>query len=113
MQQKTYDFLVNMRVPMLTFGGELMGEAIELVMDELKVHQFISLSEIESSLAEKFCCSVGAADRRLRRAMVMTEFRAGEYPNPELEKLRIEYHVDCWSAKKFIYAAARSLMKDE
>lgn len=98
---------------MLTFGGELAGEAVELVMDELRVHRFISLTDIESMLADEFCCSVGAADRRLRRAMDMTEFRAGEYPNPELEKLRIEYHIDKWSVKKFLYAAARSLMKDE
>lgn len=90
-----------------------MGEAIELVMDELGVHRFISLSEIESTLAEKFQCSVGAADRRLRRAMEMTEFRAGEYPNPELEKLRVQYHVETWTVKRFIYAAARRLMSDE
>ena len=88
-----------------------MGEAIDIAMDELSVHSFISLADIESMLADRFSCSPGAADRR--RAMEMTEFRAGEFPNPELEKLRIEYHIDCWSAKKFIYAAVRSLMKDE
>lgn len=113
MQQKTYDFLVQMQVPMLTFGGELMGAAVELTIEELRHHRFVSLTDIESMLADRFHCSPGAADRRLRRAMNMTEFRAGEYPNPELEKLRVQYRVDVWSVKKFIYAAARSLMKNE
>lgn len=113
MNQRTHDFLTNLRVPMLTFGGELMGDAVELTMEDLRHHQFISLAEIEYTLADKFHCSPGAADRRLRRAMVITEFRAGEYPNPELEKLRVQYRVDTWSVKKFIYAAARSLMKNE
>lgn len=113
MQQKTYDFLVQMRVPMLTFGGELMGDAVELTMEDLRHHQFISLADIESELADKLHCSPGAADRRLRRAMEMTEFRCGEYPNSELEKLRVEYHIETWSVKKFIYAVARSLMENE
>ena len=43
----------------------------------------------------------------------MMEFRAGEYPNPELEKLRVEYRVNTWSVKKFLYAAARRLMSYE
>ena len=113
MQQRTYDFLVGLRVPMLTFGGELMGDAVELMMEDLRHHQFISLADIESELADKFHCSPGAADRRLRRAMEMTEFRCGEYPNPELEKLRVEYHIETWSVKKFIYAVARSLIENE
>ena len=111
MTQRTYDFLVGLRVPMLTFGGELMGDAVELTMEDLRHHQFISLADIENELADKFHCSPGAADRRLRRAMEMTEFRCGEYPNPELEKLRVEYHIETWSVKKFIYAVARELMK--
>ena len=113
MQQKTYDFLIQMRVPVITFGGELIGEAIEIVMDELAHHQFVSLSDIECELADKFSCSPGSADRRLRRAMEMTEFRAGEYPNPELEKLRVEFRIDTWSVKKFLYAAARRLTSYE
>lgn len=113
MQQRTYDFLVQMQVPVITFGGELMGEAIEVVMKELQARQFVSLTDIEQSLADTFNCSAGSVDRRLRRAMEMTEFRAGEYPNPELEKLRIEYRIDSWSIKKFIYASARRLMKNE
>lgn len=113
MQQKTYDFLIQMRVPVITFGGELMGEAIEIVMNELAHHQFVSLSDIECELADKFSCSPGSADRRLRRAMEMTEFRAGEYLNPELEKLRVEFRIDTWSVKKFLYAAARRLTSYE
>ena len=113
MQQRTYDFLIQMRVPVITFGGELMGEAIEIVMNELAHHQFVSLSDIECELADKFSCSPGSADRRLRRAMEMTEFRAGEYPNPELEKLRVEFRIVTWSVKKFLYAAARRLMSYE
>lgn len=111
MQQKTYDFLVKLRVPMLTLGGELLGEAIEIVMDEMSVHSFVTLAEIESMLADRFNCTPEAADRRLRRAMDTAEFRAGKYPNPELEKLRVEYRVDTWTVKKLIYAVARSLMK--
>lgn len=113
MQQKTYDFLVHLRVPMLSFGGDLMGDAVEIAIRKLQTHEFISLAEIECALANKFHCSPGAADRRLRRAIEVTEFRSGEYPNPELEKLRVQYQVDTWSVKKFIYAAARSLMENE
>lgn len=51
-------------------------------------------------------------DARLRRALYVTEFRCGEYPNPELERLRAEYRVDRWSVKRFIYAAARRVMND-
>ena len=98
---------------MLTFGGELMGNAIELVMEDLKVHQFISLSDVERTLADRHGCSVSSVDRRLRRALEMTEFRAGEFPNPELEQLRIQYHVEAWTVKRFVYAAARRLMSDE
>ena len=49
---------------------------------------------------------------RLRRALYVTEFRCGEYPNPELERLRAEYRVDRWSVKRFIYAAARRMMNN-
>ena len=36
MQQKTHDFLVRMQVPMATFGGDLMGEAIDFAILELQ-----------------------------------------------------------------------------
>ena len=36
MQQKTHDFLVRMRVPMATFGGDLMGEAIDFAIQEMR-----------------------------------------------------------------------------
>ena len=36
MQQKTHDFLVRMQVPMATFGGDLMGEAIDFAIQEMQ-----------------------------------------------------------------------------
>ena len=113
MQQKTHDFLVQMRMPMATFGGDLMGEAIDFAIRELQANRFVTLADIENVLSDRFHCSPGSADARLRRAMEVTEFRCGEYPNPELEKLRFEYRVDRWSVKQFIYAAARRLMNNE
>lgn len=54
MQQRTYDFLAKLKVPMLTFGGELMGEAVEMVIDDLNSHRFMSMRDIEASLADMF-----------------------------------------------------------
>lgn len=65
-----------------------------------------------SQLSVLFTCDRGIANARLRRALDVTEFRCGEYPNPELERLRAEYQVDRWSVKRFIYAAARKVMND-
>lgn len=113
MQQKTHDFLVRMRVPMATFGGDLMGEAIDFAVQEMQADRFVTLTDIENVLSDRFHCSASSADARLRRALEVTEFRCGEYPNPELEKLRVEYRVARWSVKQFIYAAARRLMNSE
>ena len=83
MQQRTYDFLAKLKVPMLTFGGELMGEAVEMVVDDLNSHRFMSMRDIEASLADKFNCSPGVADRRMRYALyaagrsLMTEVSVG------------------------------------
>lgn len=112
MQQKTHDFLVRMRVPMATFGGDLMGEAIDFAIQEMRADRFTTLTDIENVLSDRFNCSASSADARLRRALYVTEFRCGEYPNPELERLRAEYRVDRWSVKRFIYAAARRVMSD-
>lgn len=112
MQQKTHDFLVKMRVPMATFGGDLMGEAIDFTIQEMRADRFITLTDIENVLSDRFHCSASSADARLRRALEAAEFRCGEYPNPELERLRAEYQVDRWSVKQFIYAVARRLMSD-
>lgn len=112
MQQKTHDFLVRMRVPMATFGGDLMGEAIDFAIQEMRNNHFVTLTDIENVLSDRFHCSASSADARLRRALDVTEFRCGEYPNPELERLRAEYQVDRWSVKRFIYAAARKVMND-
>lgn len=67
MQQRTYDFLAKLKVPMLTFGGELIGEAVELTMEDLRHHQFISLVDIESMLADRFHCSPGAEAYKVNR----------------------------------------------
>ena len=61
---------------MLTFGGELMGEAVEMVVDDLNSHRFMSMRDIEASLADKFNCSPGVADRRMRYALDMAEYRS-------------------------------------
>ena len=87
MQQRTYDFLAKLKVPMLTFGGELMGEAVEMVVDDLNSHRFMSMRDIEASLADKFNCSPGVADRRMRYALDMAEYRSGGV-NVELENLK-------------------------
>ena len=93
MQQKTHDFLVRMQVPMATFGGDLMGEAIDFAIHEMQNNRFVTLTDIENVLSDRFHCSASSADARLRRALDVTEFRCGEYPNPELERLRAEYQV--------------------
>ena len=98
---------------MLTFGGDLMGEAIEYIAEETRCHRFPSLTKVEEELSAKFNCSASTADARLRRALDMAEFRCGVYPNPELEKLQVTYRIDKWTVKKFIYAAAREVMYDE
>lgn len=120
MQQRTYDFLAKLKVPMLTFGGELMGEAVEMVVDDLNSHRFMSMRDIEASLADKFNCSPGVADRRMRYALDMAEYRSAldmaEYRsggvNIELENLKSTYDIKVLSLKKFLYAAGRSLMTE-
>lgn len=111
MQQRTYDFLAKLKVPMLTFGGELMGEAVEMVVDVLNSHRFMSMRDIEASLADKFNCSPGVADRRMRYALDMAEYRSGGV-NVELENLKSTYDIKVLSLKKFLYAAGRSLMTE-
>lgn len=93
MQQRTYDFLAKLKVPMLTFGGELMGEAVEMVVDDLNSHRFMSMRDIEASLADKFNCSPGGV-------------------NVELENLKSMYDIKVLSLKKFLYAAGRGLMME-
>lgn len=98
MQQRTYDFLAKLKVPMLTFGGELMGEAVEMVVDDLNSHRFMSMRDIEASLADKFNCSPGVADRRMRYALDMAEYRSGGV-NIELENLKSTYDIKVLSLK--------------
>lgn len=96
---------------MLTFGGELLGEAVEIVMDDLNSHRFVSMAGIEASLADKFNCSPGTADRRMRYALDAAEYRSGG-PNIELEKMKDQYDIKVMSLKKFLYAAGRCLNND-
>ena len=86
MQQRTYDFLAKLKVPMLTFGGELMGEAVEMVVDDLNSHRVMSMRDIEA-------------------------YRSGGV-NAELENLKSTYDIEVLSLKKFLYAAGRSLMTE-
>lgn len=111
MQQRTYDFLAKLKVPMLTFGGELIGEAVEMVVDDLNSHRFVSMSDIEASLADKFNCSPGVADRRMRYALDIAEYRS-DGVNTELENLKSTYNIKVLSLKKFLFAAGRSLMME-
>ena len=67
MQQKTHDFLVRMQVPMATFGGDLMGEAIDFAIHEMQNNRFVTLTDIENVLSDRFHCSASSADARLRR----------------------------------------------
>ena len=113
MRQKTYDFLVKMRVPVLTIGGDLLGEGIEIIMRELAVHSFISLYDVEDELAQRTHSTQKAVDQKLRRALDITEFRSGSYPNPELEKLKEEFQFEVVGPKKFMYSVARRLMEYE
>ena len=46
MQQKTHDFLVRMQVPMATFGGDLMGEAIDFAIQEMRNNRFVTLTDL-------------------------------------------------------------------
>lgn len=110
MQQRTYDFLVQMKMPMFLAGSEFLGEGIELVMSRLQQHQFITMTEINEILAEKFECSSCSVDRRMRRALDIAVFRSGTYPNQELERLKEQFSIENMSVKKFLYAGARYLM---
>lgn len=110
MQQKTYDFLVKMKLPMFLAGSEFLGDGIEIVMNELEQHQFVTMTKINETLAEKFECSSCSVDRRMRRALDIAEFRSGTYPNQELEHLKEQFSIENMSVKKFLYAGARYLM---
>ena len=92
--------------------AEVVGPNPILFLFSMRNNRFVTLTDIENVLSNRFHCSASSADARLRRALYVTEFRCGEYPNPELERLRAEYRVDRWSVKRFIYAAARRVMND-
>ena len=99
MQQKTYDFLVKMRIPMVGDAVEMMGDAVEMTM-----------IDICTAIAEKYHTNVKSVTARLVRVVDAMEYRSGMYPNPEMEELRIAFRLDKWTLKRFLYAAARRLM---
>ena len=72
MQQKTHDFLVRMQVPMATFGGDLMGEAIDFAIQEMRNNRFVTLTDIENVLSDRFHCSASSADARLRTSWTIS-----------------------------------------
>ncbi len=110
MQQRTYDFLVKMRIPMVGDAIELMGDAIEMTIDSLDSHRSAPMVDICTAIAEKYHTNVKSVTARLVRTVDAMEYRSGVYPNPEMEKLRIEFRLDKWTLKRFLYAAARRLM---
>lgn len=110
MQQRTYDFLVKMRIPMVGDAIELMGDAIEMTIDSLDSHRSAPMVDICTVIAEKYHTNVKSVTARLVRTVDAMEYRSGVYPNPEMEKLRIEFRLDKWTLKRFLYAAARRLM---
>lgn len=88
-----------------------LQKKIPVVFDDLNSHRFMSMRDIEASLADKFNCSLGVADRRMRYALDMAEYRSGGV-NVELENLKSTYDIKVLSLKKFLYAAGRSLMME-
>lgn len=110
MQQRTYDFLVKMRIPMVGDAIELMGDAIEMTIDSLDSHRSAPMVDICTAIAEKYHTNVKSVTARLVRTVDAMEYRSGVYPNPEMEKIRIEFRLDKWTLKRFLYAAARRLM---
>lgn len=70
-----------------------------------------SCESAEILYKDKFNCSPGVADRRMRYALDMAEYRSGGV-NAELENLKSTYDIKVLSLKKFLYAAGRSLMTE-
>lgn len=89
---------------------ELMGDAIEMTIDSLDSHRSAPMVDICTAIAEKYHTNVKSVTARLVRTVDAMEYRSGVYPNPEMEKLRIEFRLDKWTLKRFLYAAARRLM---
>ncbi len=110
MQQRTYDFLVNMRIPMVGDAVEMMGDAVEMIIDLLNSHRSAPMVDICTAIAEKYHTNVKSVTARLVRTVDAMEYRSGVYPNPEMEELRIAFRIDKWTLKRFLYAAARRLM---
>lgn len=113
MQQEVLDLLTRVRVPTMMTGGWMLGEAIEIACEELKVHSLIQLSDIESEIADQHRVGVKTVDQNLRRALSIAEFRSGRYPNVALMDLMDHYGFAAVTPKKFVYAAAREVIERE
>lgn len=109
MQQKTYDFLVKVKVPCHMPGFDMLGEAIDYASEKIAHNIFPSLCEIEEVIGKKLGVNDASVDAHLRRVLMFAEYRSGEYPNKELVKFGEEFACNTFSPKKVIYAAARKL----
>lgn len=109
MEHEILELLTRVRVPTMMTGGCMLGEAIEIASEELKVHSLIQLSEIESEIADRHGINAKTVDQNLRRALGIAEYRSGRYPNVELMSLMGRYGFCTVTPKKFVYAAARKV----
>lgn len=113
MQKETFELLTRVRVPTMMTGGCMLGEAIEIAAEELKVHSLIQLSDIESEIADRHGINAKTVDQNLRRALGIAEYRSGRCPNVELMALMNRFGFDIVTPKKFVYAAAREVSDRE
>lgn len=113
MQCRVLELLTQVRVPTMMTGGRMLGEAIEIACEELKVHSLIQLSDIEFEIADRHSINPKTVDQNLRRALGVAEYRSGRYPNVELMALMNRYSFWTVTPKKFIYAAAREVIERE
>lgn len=113
MQHDVLELLMQVRVPTMMTGGWMLGEAIEIARDELKVHSLIRLSDIEFEIADRHGINAKTVDQNLRRALNVAEYRSRAYPNVELGNLMRRYGFMVVTPKKFIYAAAREVIERE
>ena len=80
MQQRTYDFLVKMRIPMVGDAIEMMGDAIEMTIDSLDSHRSVPMIDICAAIAEKYHTNVKSVTARLVRVVDAMVYRSGRAP---------------------------------
>ena len=69
MQQKTYNFLMKMRIPMVGDAVEMMGDAVEMTIDVLNSHRSVPMIDICTAIAEKYHTNVKSVTARLVRVV--------------------------------------------